>query len=529
MKATQYLTSTAQKPMSLWILAVIISLIIYIPLLLNGGISTDDWGDILLTQNCAGVLQCYGDWLSLFPNRPLAPLPLLLATKIFSTHYSWYLLANSTIYLAALGLCTNIFAPFLRSFSRILFFILAATPCIALPLIVSPINQMTATVAFLYWAISLKLLLLNSPKHPILSYGLSYLFLLCAFLTYEIILPLLIFTAFLPAFNEARKNTQYWVSYFLKYICPILATLIVVMVWQKALAPQFFEDVSRLNFNPANISRNLYTWITVYTFQLPNLFLKSFTYFSYQAVLIFLLIGILFCFGVFSEKKSKPNSREIWFLTLSLFSWFSSSLIFILTDESAVSWGYQARGLSSTWICFTILIACLTQTTYSLRSIWRVLCLIIIYLLTSFSIFSFCIQRDKYIESWNLQIHILRDAISLMDTQKIGPNASILANVPRYVPNNYNRELVYSQSWDFPAALMLNTKDQVRGGIVIDSRGKDLQNLRIKGDIAMVNDHGKVDFNNLWLYDFEPATNQGSLTRLKNVDELQLLITSWKK
>lgn len=515
--------------MGLWLLAVLVALMIYIPLLLNGGISTDDWGDILLTQNCTGVLPCYRDWLSLFPNRPLAPLPLLLATKIFSTNYSWYLFTNTVIYLAALGLCVNIFAPFLRSFSRILFFILAAAPCIALPLIVSPINQMTATVAFLYWAISLKLLLRNSPKYPLLSYGLSYLFLLCGFLTYEIILPLLLFTAFLPAFNETRKITGYRVAYFLKYICPILVTLIAIMVWQKVLAPQFFEDVSRLNFHPENILRNLYTWVTVYTFQLPNLFLKSFTYLSYQAGLIFALIGILFCFGVFYEKKSKLDSQRVWFFILSLFSWLSSSLIFILTDESAVSWGYQARGLSSTWLCFAIVIACLAQMTYSFRPIWRILCLTCIYLLASFSIFSFCIQRDKYIESWNLQLHILQNAISLINTQTIGPNASILANVPRYVPNNYNRELVYSQSWDFPAALILNTKEQVKVGIVIDSRGKDLQNLRIKGDIAMVNDQGKVDFNNLWLYDFEPATKQGSLIRLKNSDELQSLITNWNK
>ena len=119
--------------------------------------------------------------------------------------------------------------------------------------------------------------------------------------------------------------------------------------------------------------------------------------------------------------------------------------------------------------------------------------------------------------------------LTLIQKQAIGPNASILANVPRYTPNNYNRELVYSQSWDFPAALVLYAQDQVRGGIVVDSRGKDLQNLRIEQDIATVNDQGKVDFSNLWLYDFEPTTKQGSLKRLRNSDELQALITHWKK
>jgi hypothetical protein len=173
-------------------------------------------------------------------------------------------------------------------------------------------------------------------------------------------------------------------------------------------------------------------------------------------------------------------------------------------------------------------IACLTQLIDSFSRAQRNFYLISIYLLTSFSVFSFCIQRDKYIESWDLQLLILQDAVALIQKQAIGPNASILANVPRYTPNNYNRELVYSQSWDFPAALVLYAQDQVRGGIVVDSRGKDLQNLRIEGDFATVNDQGKVDFINLWLYDFEPSTKRGTLTRLKNSEELNQLISQWK-
>jgi hypothetical protein len=518
------------RPISpyLWILASVVTAAIYIPLLLNGGIITDDWGDIRQTWDCVGFFQCYKEWFPLFSNRPLAPLPITLSTKLFSTHYSWYLLTNTVIYLAALGLSANIFTPFLRPLGRPLFFLLAAAPCIAMPLIVSPINQLTATVAFLYWAISLKILLHDAHKHQWLYSGLAYFFLLCGFLTYEIILPLLFFTAFLPAAKDPKKLTKHLFGYFLKYICPILAVLLLVILWQKALAPQFFEDMSRLRFNSSHIIRNFYTWVSVFAFQLPNLFLKSFSHISFQAVLLFALIAALFWMGARQDEQRKNQNPEKWFLMISLASFFSSSLIFILSDESAVSWGYQARGLSSTWFCFAIVIACLTQLIDSFSRAQRNFYLISIYLLTSFSVFSFCIQRDKYIESWDLQLLILQDAVALIQKQAIGPNASILANVPRYTPNNYNRELVYSQSWDFPAALVLYAQDQVRGGIVVDSRGKDLQNLRIEGDFATVNDQGKVDFINLWLYDFEPSTKRGTLTRLKNSEELNQLISQWK-
>jgi hypothetical protein len=529
MKSASSILIAGQKYWHFWMLAGLIVAIIYMPLLLSGGIIADDWGDIRHTWKCIGFFECYKEWFPLFSNRPLAPLPLTLTTKLFSLHYSWYLFANTAIYLLALGLSANIFKPFLGPFARSLFFIFAAVPCIAMPLIVSPINQLTATVAFLYWAISLKLLLEHDRKNQWALYILAYLFLLCGFLTYEIILPLLIFTAFLPATIDPQKLIKSWIGYFLKYVFPIFIVLILVMAWQKVLAPQFFEDISRLRFNPAHILRNLYTWLSVFAFQLPGLFLKSISYFSYVAVILFTLTGVLFWWGNSSTKYGASHCTSKTFLVICIFSWLSSSLIFILSDESAVSWGYQARGLSSTWFCFAILVACLAQGAALFPRALRLICLLTIYLITSFSIFSFSIQRDKYIESWNLQLFILKDALTLIQEQAIGPNASILANVPRYTPNNYNRELVYSQSWDFPAALALHSQDQVQAGIVVDSRGKDLQNLRIEGEIAMVNDLGKVDFTNLWLYDFEPTTQKGSLSRLRSSEELQSHITNWKK
>ena len=247
----------------------------------------------------------------------------------------------------------------------------------------------------------------------------------------------------------------------------------LVILWQKVLAPQFFEDMSRLRFNSSHLIRNFYTWVSVFALQLPNLFLKSLVYISFKTILIFVLVGALFWIGTHQTNKNKTHISDKWFFTISLASFFSSSLIFILSDESAVSWGYQARGLSSTWFCFAILIAIFTQLARAQSKSIRLFCLASIYLLTSFSILSFCIQRDKYIESWKLQLVILQDAIKLIQQRAIGPTASILADVPRYVPNNYNRELVYSQSWDFPAALVLYVQDHVRGGIVVDSRGKD--------------------------------------------------------
>jgi hypothetical protein len=161
--------------------------------------------------------------------------------------------------------------------------------------------------------------------------------------------------------------------------------------------------------------------------------------------------------------------------------------------------------------------------------------LILLLLFTSFSTLSFAIQRDKYIESWNLQKLILQDLNRLMQQQNMGSAVSIIANVPRYTPKTYNRELVFSQTWDLPAAMTIEYGKSIQSGIVVDSRAKGLEKLRglqgvrIENSKAIVNDGGQVDFTNLWLYDFDPNSQQGTLIPLKDPTTLQEKIVRWQQ
>lgn len=524
-----------------WLWIALILGAIYLPLILGGGIITDDWGDILESINCNSFWQCYGDWFPLFSNRPLAPLPITLATRLFTTHYSLYLITNSAIYLIALAVTAKSLSPFLSCFSRQIFFLLAAVPFIAMPVIVSPINQLTATVAFLYWAISLHAILKFCLSGNRFNYLLSYIFLLCGFLTYEIILPLLFFTGFLPALiqlNIAPSNTsliKYWVKYCKKFISPILVVLLLTILWQKVLAPHFIEVFSRLNFNPAHVIRILFTWAHLFLVQIPDLFIKALPYVATEALGIFALLGYLFWMSTRQIHVSAVNENisgrqaSLPFFIISSACLISSSLIFVLTDESAVSWGYQARGLSSTWFALAIWVACIAHLVQGSSKIIRVLILFFIYAFTALSILSFNIQRDKYIESWKLQLEILKDVDNLLLEKNIGKNASVIYDVPRFTPNNYNRELVFSQSWDLPAALTITTNHRLQSGIVIDSRAKNLQGLRIENGKAMVNDQGQASLDNLWLYDFDPISRGGKLTPIENPAALEKLIAQWKQ
>ena len=126
-------------------------------------------------------------------------------------------------------------------------------------------------------------------------------------------------------------------------------------------------------------------------------------------------------------------------------------------------------------------------------------------------------------------MQIIEDISGLTKSNKLGLNPTLIANVPRFLPNNYNRELVFSQSWDLPAALTLNIENPFLSGVVIDSRLGNLQGLRIDKSKAYVNDGGAVNLENLWLYDFDPLLKHGTLTRIESGDALQAKIDQWSK
>jgi hypothetical protein len=139
----------------LWIALVVYLLATYLPLIAQAGISVDDWGDISHNLDCSSFWHCYGTWFPLFSNRPLAPLPITLLTFVFGDWYWGYLLANSLLYLLAIGLCAQVIKSISSCASATIFVLFAAVPMIAMPVITSPINQSTATLSFVFWALSL--------------------------------------------------------------------------------------------------------------------------------------------------------------------------------------------------------------------------------------------------------------------------------------------------------------------------------------------------------------------------------------
>ena len=488
----------------------------YIPLFINGGIIVDDWGDISHNLSCLGFIDCYRTWFPLFSNRPLAPLPITALTFIFENNYAGYLIANSLIYFLAIALCAKIIDKLCDYSTAIIFCAIASIPMIAMPLIASPINQSTATVSFLFWSLSLHSLFKFIHKDDKLSYVASYIWLLLAFLTYEVILPLLVLSVLLPFIDKPETLLKKPLNYLTKYVLPVLLVLFLVTLWQKGVAPQFMDVDSRLKFQPSHIIPKMHTWAHVFFAQIPKLFLKIAPYLNLYNLLTGLLIVATLWKGIRQNKLGGDPQRAIRFTWVATLCFLSSCSIFILSDESAVSSGYQARGLSSTWFAFALLFAGIS----SLINKKHYFLIIPLVVIGFFSSISYGVQRDQYIKSWELQTRIIGDVSQLILLNNVSAPAVIVGNVPKYLESNYNDEIVFSQPWDFGAALALNTNKVVVDGFPIDSRNNDLRFINISNDFVSAQNWTGSNFKNLWFYDFDPQSKRGTLLRAVNGEQL---------
>lgn len=508
--------STVKAPLN-WSFIFLIAFFLaaYVPLLMNGGIIVDDWGDIAHNLDCNGFIQCYQTWFPLFSNRPLAPLPITASTFLFGTFFQGYLVLNTVVYLASILITRKVIAQLIGGPPSIIFALFAAIPFIAMPVIASPINQLTATVSFLLWALSVSALLHFLKSQSRGFHVLAYLYLLLAFLTYEVILPLLVFTAFLPLIIDPDSLRKNWFKYFLHFIAPIAIILAIVILWQKGIAPQFMDVDSRLKLNPQQMIAKLYTWGHVFFAQIPALFLKSISYITIDQLLTSALFILAVWFGYPSMAKEQ-NSFAVKqrFFLMSFLCLISSSSIFVLSDESANSWGYQARGLSSTWFALSIFIASVSSYIASRKNVL----LVFISIFGIASTLSFLIQRDNYIKSWQLQMIIVEDALEQIKKNQVPPNAIVIGDVPKFINPNYNDEIVFSQPWDFGAALAIFTQSHIKDGAVIDSKRKDFSKLVISDQTITLNGWWKTNTTNLWLYEFDPVEKKGKLSNIQNID-----------
>lgn len=504
---------------------------IYLPLIMHGGIIIDDWGDIDINFDCSSLFNtCFLErysflFLNLFANRPLAPLPIIVSTILFKTHFSYYLVVNTAFFLLAVAVVSIVINQVVDRIAAITFAFVAPIPLISMPLIVSPINLMDSTCAYLYWAFSLYLLLQFCKKKSWSAYLGSYGLLVCGFFTYEVFLPLLVINALLPFIYANRQQKKEVNSYLIQFIAPLLMVLSIVFLWQKVIGPSFFVFISRLNFEWDRVIPSFMSWLNIFFIDIPDLFKKSRYFLSAITVLeSIVFVCCLLMSWIYIKKYPQGHKKFFYYYFFTCVLCFvATSLIFILSGNLATIGGYEARALSSTWIGFAFLISAIVNLFFYFRSsILKLSCSAIVLTLLYYSCLVFLIQRDNYIKSWGAQMHIIEDVLSLSKTHQVKSNAFVIANVPSVLSNNFNNELIFNESWDFPAALRVLSNRFILGGVILDAKHSKFHRLKVEDNVLYAEGYMTfTDFNEAWFYDFDQSSNQGKLSRVKSARDLK--------
>ena len=517
---------------ALWIGVV---LLLYVPLLLNGGIIIDDWGGLASNFQCNGIFDaCFREryldaFYAVFANRPLAPLPIVLSTVLFKTNFSWYLYANTTIYLASILITAWVINKIANQLAAIVFSYISIIPFISMPLVVSPINLMDSTLAYLFWSLSIFLLYIYCNNKSYLAYVSSYFLLVLGFFTYEVFLPLLILNALIPYIVNRPGVSKNKFKYFLEYFFPLLVVLTIVYAWQKVIGPNYFQFASRLRFEWNNVVPSFISWANIFLNGAPQLFLKSLKHISPYVLVTSL--AFVFSLGtsclILNKRVNDAKKDYSPYLFACFVCFIGSSGIFILSGAEANFGGYEARALSSTWIAFALLSSGLATVFLKywplfLKRMVGFVCLLFLF----FSCICFSISRDNYIKSWEIQTLVIQDALEQISNNKVENLATIIGNVPQYVPKNFNDELVFNTYWDFTAALQVYTKGLIKGGPVIDGNLGNFHNLRIINRTLFIDGLKISNYDKLWFYDFDQTKGVGSLTKIFNDKELKSKLTS---
>jgi hypothetical protein len=481
----------------IYIAAILCIVFLYLPIIKDATLMVDDWGQ--LEPFNMRLWEQFSRYFPLWSNRPLAPVVLTLLTRIFELKIHYYFIINLILYSTSILLLSIIIKKRFGILYSVVFYLIALQPIISDTFTFSPINESTPTVSIFLWSIATFIQFeygINSPKKKLFF----ILFLVLSLLIYEITLPL-----FLLNFFISIKNYK---KFFNIEIILIIASLMIVIIWQKIIARHIFSDVySRLNIAPLN--------------EIPFI-LKKFIYIFIDSASIcynalprisgssLLLLPIYFIFLSYIIKKCKLNinSKEYIFknLILALLLLFSCSSLFILSSSIPTIVGYDNRGLSTTWIVFSFFLVLLIGLfANSFPKIEIFLFTLILFLIGNL----FIARSEDFIIASKYRLEIISDLIEKGGTigLKSGDNWNFIASIDN-VSGTLNHTPIFSVAWDLSPAINIYSGIKSHGAVFHEG------NTLIKNKNILIDGWFQLPIDGTYLYVFDNNLHAGHLIRM---------------
>jgi len=581
-----------------WLALAAFSLSVYLPYVLFGGLVCDDWAVAAQAQRHPGFLASSAAWYPLFSNRPLAPVLLAAAANLFGRWAPGYILLNLALWHVAVLLVAAVFRRHFGPRFVVAFVAMALAPSICSTVIFSPAMQLLGTSSMALWAASLFLLDRGLRRGGAWDLAAGCAAIGCGLLVYEVFLPLLAINVLYPwacgatgqdraadrrgdcplfrpqgagrAEQRARRKRglspsgAQWLTYLVRYVAPPGAMVLLATALQKWILPTFMPVHSRwANFDVGRGLIALGQWAFTLLVQWPVLLADSPAHLGRAALLVTLVtaagaLGIAWasCTRDPSRPAEVADRRVCRRLMLSVLgALLAGSMLFVLSGNAAVVFGYDNRVLSSTWLALALLLAmaagagaaatpfavgddrfsrkpkaCAGQGTWwprvlpRLRLAARRGLAIGVGLVILLNTASFIVQRDNYLASAALQERVLRRLVAMADRQHVPPGSVVLGQVPAALDENYNDECVFTRPWDFGSAAYLASGGRFCDGAPFSPRLVRGRRIVVDRQGVHVDGLWHAGVKRLWYFEFDPRTGQAALLPVRDVAHLDRLV-----
>jgi hypothetical protein len=389
----------------------------------------DDWSQLSYGDSLEEQID---SWRSLWSYRPVSWILIPSLLHLFNDNFALLAVLHLSLYLFSTFSILNWNKLGLSQTQKKIAAILILSPVFASSFILSPVNQLSASLSLAFFAFGLHVekYKVNSRQALALTYSLFLL----SVLSYEISIPLI----FMHYLFSLKNNYRFYGNFI-----TFPALLVLLFTWQKVIAPNFFEsDFSR--FGSFSLL-SLVSFVFSYLVAIPQ-FIAVKTIGSTLAVLG--VVGVL----LFVTRSSSNNPRVLikhrFDVLIVLAGFLSNGALFLFSGRFSQITGYGNRGQTSSWIIFSILIVILLGNKKNIK----------FYLLLMFTAANYLLFWDKLVESSSaslLRTKIISQLVVSPIVDYARPSTLIL-QLPCTLPNSKFRTEIFCTAWDARGALKFN-------------------------------------------------------------------------
>ena len=417
---------------------VLLSLILYVPLILLGGFGTSDdlslvahigsdyWKDLEYSLSRSGHIS-----------RPIYGIIQTTLLHLFGKSFLLYNICRLALWAVLIYAAHIVFKKSVGRRNGLLFLFFLSFPIFASSQLFNAM-QTGYLLSIIFFLLALRSIQKENVKWAFRFYFIYFFWSLLALLACEIVFPLFLFPLLQLWSNSDRRFRN------ILFSTGLVFGLVLILKFVIGPNYQIGNAIYGFSFSMHSFLQGVYYFFTLFI-ELPLLLFEVIPFYFSEPLLWLSLLVIPLVY--WSKSGSSKRLGRSTFIN-TLITIFACSAIFILSNYPAVTYGLYNKMLlpSHLFVCLALAIIC----AWLLHSRLYV----IPYVVAVLWFASMEMQVINSIRSWNKRTEVYADLVPLLDDANTVDY--VFVEVPYFLNSNYNNEPVFSLIEDFQGGLILN-------------------------------------------------------------------------